>query len=243
MESSISSPNQIREKKTSLGSSQVCEFIIPRRRHRTRIEQGNLREATNAPTRPPDSLSLEGKAYVQCAIWEPATMNLGIAGRSTDPYCPPSPVEVPTRIDHPVPTYVSPMINYPLHGAETYPRPSGRQFSTLAPQVSHKPHTIVDHQPVPDLLIEYIKTLRIELWIDQEGHRTIRPRFSFKREVSKHSFASNNLKTRLDANYRRSRASVTDRLQSSAGRANLVDLRPSVKAVGTFHCGVCTQFI
>jgi hypothetical protein len=247
MEFSICSPNQIREEKTSLGSSQVCEFIIPRRRHRTRIDQGNLREATNAPTRLPDGLFLEGKAYTQCAIWEPATMNLGITGRSKDPYCPPSPVEVPTRTDHLVPTYVSPMINYPLHGAdatfETYPRLSARQLSPSAPQVSPKLHTTVDHQPAPDLLIEYIKTLRIELWIDQEGHRTIRPRFSFKREVSRHSFASNSLKTRLDTGSRRSRSPVTDRLQNSVGRTNLVDLRPSVKAVGTFHCGVCTQSI
>jgi len=73
--------------------------------------------------------------------------------------------------------------------------------------------------------VEHVKGIDLQLWIDQEEYRTIRPVFRFK----KHSHRPKQRPPSTGAG---------DRFTSNIGELGLVELRMISRDVGTFHVGV-----
>lgn len=91
--------------------------------------------------------------------------------------------------------------------------------------------------------IEYVKTIQIELWIDQEEHRAIRPVFAYKRRMAQqHSPAKLNHQRPSTMGKDQANSKDKDKFWNSVTESGLVDLRMVAKEVGTFHCGVSTIF-
>ena len=82
-------------------------------------------------------------------------------------------------------------------------------------------------------VVEFVKRVCVELRIDQEEHRTIRPQFTFKRHIAKQA---GNVTLRPSTALRGPEA-----FWNNVTAAGLVDFRMSAKEVGTFHCGVSVQ--
>jgi len=73
--------------------------------------------------------------------------------------------------------------------------------------------------------VEYVKGIDLQLWIDQEEYRMIRPVFRFK----KHSQRTRQMLPTTG---------VGDRFTSNIGELGLVELRMTSRDVGSFHVGV-----
>jgi hypothetical protein len=88
--------------------------------------------------------------------------------------------------------------------------------------------------------VEYVKTIEIQLWIDQEEHRTIQPRFVFKRHTPRGSRSANNSRRPSTAQpiLSLNTPDPKTRFWDNVTELGLVDLRMAEKEVGTFHCGV-----
>ena len=80
-----------------------------------------------------------------------------------------------------------------------------------------------DKSPVSD----YVKNLRLELWIDQEEHRTIRPKFAYKRHIPPPTASAVGQRQK-------------DKFWENITSSGLVDMRMTEKESGIFHCGVHT---
>jgi hypothetical protein len=73
--------------------------------------------------------------------------------------------------------------------------------------------------------VGYVKGIDVQLWIDQEEYRMIRPVFRFKKH-------SQRPRQRLTS------TGVGDRFTSNIGELGLVELRMTSRDVGAFHVGV-----
>jgi hypothetical protein len=73
--------------------------------------------------------------------------------------------------------------------------------------------------------VEYVKGIDLQLWIDQEEYRMIRPVFHLKKHSQRPT-------------QRRPSTGVGDRFTSNIGELGLVELRMTSRDVGTFHVGV-----
>lgn len=73
--------------------------------------------------------------------------------------------------------------------------------------------------------VEHVKGIDLQLWIDQEEYRTIRPIFRFKRHSQR-------------PKQRPPSTGAGDRFTSNIGDLGLVELRMVSRDVGTFHVGV-----
>lgn len=73
--------------------------------------------------------------------------------------------------------------------------------------------------------VEHVKGIDLQLWIDQEEFRTIRPVFRFKKHSQR-------------PKQRPPSTGTGDRFASNIGELGLVELRMTSRDVGTFHVGV-----
>lgn len=93
--------------------------------------------------------------------------------------------------------------------------------------------------------IEYVKTIQAQLWIDQEGHRTIKPVFVYRRHtpapMARGRAGSVGYKLDGKSGNKKVRNKGKDKFWNNITPAGLVDLRMVSKDVGTFHSGVNIQ--
>jgi len=101
------------------------------------------------------------------------------------------------------------------------------------PKLTSRGARHIQPSAVPSLpIVEFVKRACIELRVDQEGHRTFRPQFIFKRHIAR-------TPGRLKVGIRPSTSSKSsDSFWDNVTANGLVDFRMSAKEVGTFHCGV-----
>jgi hypothetical protein len=99
-------------------------------------------------------------------------------------------------------------------GGREHPRISRRKADVL-PRVTPP--------VVPE--VEHVKGIDLQLWIDQEEYRTIRPVFRFKKHSQR-------------PKQRPPSTGTGDRFTSNIGDLGLVELRMVSRDVGTFHVGV-----
>lgn len=229
---------------TALRPIQVCEFIVPRRKRRDAID---VEESTAVSSQKSANSSIGGDICIECAVWTPANIALETIQQLTES----SPSRFPTvdlaHVSHNTTRqsfYTSLQNIYLPYQADNTSKGRVQHFPDSLSGLAHEPtrelYVKKNIHPVPNHLIGFVKALQIELWIDQEGHRSIRPQFSFKRELSRHSSTFNDIKAR-----RRTESEDHDGLSANPlqelMRTSLVDLRPSTKAVGTFHCGTVSR--
>lgn len=81
-------------------------------------------------------------------------------------------------------------------------------------------------------VVEFVKRVCIELRIDQEEHRIIRPLFTFKRHIAKQTARPRNPNSRPPTASKGHEA-----FWDNVTAAGLVDFRMSAREVGTFHWG------
>ncbi len=117
----------------------------------------------------------------------------------------------------------SPLVQWPANEAED-PMcvPSNRGYREH-PRISRRTADVpprVTPLVVPE--VEHVKGIDLQLWIDQEEFRMIRPVFRFKKH-SKQGPPS---------------TGTGDRFTSNIGELGLVELRMTSRDVGTFHVGV-----
>jgi hypothetical protein len=140
------------------------------------------------------------------------------------------------RTNRPAPLILNPNNN---PGAHVIPESYQRLDRSSVDSGSRKSST--SHGPASPLIpaVEYVKTIQIQLWIDQEDHRTIRPTFAFKRHTAQQGsrMKSNPLRPSTAQNDPAASKS-RDRFWASVTDSGLVDLRMIAKEVGVFHCGV-----
>ena len=73
--------------------------------------------------------------------------------------------------------------------------------------------------------VEYVKGIELQLWIDQEEYRMIRPVFRFKKHSQR-------------PRQRPPNTSQRDRFTSNIGELGIIELRMASRDVGAFHVGV-----
>jgi hypothetical protein len=81
-------------------------------------------------------------------------------------------------------------------------------------------------------IVEFVKRVCVELRIDQEEHRTIRPQFTFKRHIAKPKGQSRTAARPPTA------SKISDAFWENVTPNGLVDMRMPARELGTFHCGV-----
>lgn len=100
--------------------------------------------------------------------------------------------------------------------------------------VEHEMQRYNQKSTVPSLpVVEFVKRVCVELRIDQEEHRTLRPKFIFKRHIAKQTTRPRNESLRPSTATRGPEA-----FWNNVTSTGLVDFRMSAREIGTFHCGV-----
>lgn len=120
----------------------------------------------------------------------------------------------------------SPLVQWPANEAENPMYvPSTREYREH-PRISRRTADVPARVTPPVLPeVEHVKGIDLQLWIDQEEFRMIRPVFRFKKHSQRLKQGPPSTGTR-------------DRFTSNIGESGLVELRMTSRDVGTFHVGV-----
>jgi hypothetical protein len=109
---------------------------------------------------------------------------------------------------------------------------------TPAHRVVRRGARYIQASALPSLpIVEFVKRVYVELRIDQEEHRTIRPQFTFKRHIAKPT------ERPRTGGLQPTTSKTSDAFWDNVTANGLVDMRMSAKEIGTFHCGVSLWYL
>jgi hypothetical protein len=120
----------------------------------------------------------------------------------------------------------SPIVQGPAGEAEDVMCVPSNRGDRGHPRISRRAADVLPRVTPPVVPeVEHVKGIDLQLWIDQEEYRMIRPVFRFKKHNQR-------------PKQRPPSTGVGDRFTSNIGELGLVELRMVSRDVGTFHVGV-----